>query len=237
MTPYAPFDLLITASPQGFQARYSSSPAGNASTDFTLPFDEGELASFLWNTLGVSYDFDVIAFAAQQAMDADQFGRRLYDAVFAGGVGACLQQSLAIARERGSGLRIRLRIAEDLPRLADLPWEYLKTPPPGAFLALSDDTPLVRYLEVGRPAPPVQVTPPLTVLAVLSSPLDLEELAVDKEWTRLREALDGPVQEGLLRLERLPDSRLDTLQARCARGRCICSTSSATAFSTASRAG
>ena len=126
----------------------------------------------------------------------------------------CLMRSLDEANRRGAGLRIRLRIDERLPALADLPWEYLYAPELVRFLALSDDTPLVRYLEVPRSAQPLPISPPLTVLAVLSNPQDVEPLAVEREWTLLQAALQGLEERNLVRLERLPAATLEALQAR-----------------------
>lgn len=212
---YETFELRIQPGlNNGYEALVTRSLAGDARADFVLPFGEDELAAFLWQTVGVSRHLGVTEPAAGQPLDIQDFGTRLYRAVFSGDVGACLLRSLDEARRSRAGLRIRLRIDERLPALADLPWEYLYAPELGRFLAPSDETPLVRYLEVPRRALPLPVPPPLTVLTVLSSPTDVTALAVEREWGLLQNALQGLAARGLLRLERLPTATLEALQGR-----------------------
>lgn len=212
-TTYENFDLLIDSGPSGFRARVLRSLAGDATTPFELPFDNDELTAFFEQTLGLELVEENGAGVAQ-AMGVQEFGSRLYQAVFAGAVGTCLLRSLDEARRRQVGLRIRLRLAHDLTTLNDLPWEYLYAPTLRRYLALSDQTPLVRYLETEQGVQPLPVQPPLTVLAVLASPCDWAQLSVDKEWSRLQSALANLQQAGLIRLERLPAATLDALQAR-----------------------
>jgi hypothetical protein len=52
---------------------------------------------------------------------------------------------------------------------------------------------------------------PLHVLAIISSPTDLEPLDVDAEWERLQEALADRISAGLVVLDRLPRPRLSEL--------------------------
>lgn len=200
-TVYENFDLFIGYGPKGYQARVLYSPAGNARDDFTLPLDQEAIANVLWSSMGVSRQLGV-ADPGSEPFDVEALGRSLYDAVFGGPVGAKLRDNLIIAGERGIGLRIRLRVADDLPALADLPWEYLCSPQ-GDTLARSSRTPLVRYLEVGCGEPLTSVRPPLRVLAVLSDPKDVTRLEVEKEWQRLREVTAPLEERRLLRLERL----------------------------------
>ena len=151
-------------------------------------------------------------------MDVQDFGGRLFRAVFAGGVGTCLLRSLDEARRRGTGLRVRLRFDEGLAELADLPWEYLYVGDERRFLALSDVTPVVRYLEVGHAPPPLLASAPLIVLVVLSSPADVAPLDVQREWDLLLQATDVLAQRQRLRLERLPAATLAALQTRLRQG-------------------
>ena len=52
-------------------------------------------------------------------------------------------------RNRSQGIRLRLRLhLSEVPELLNLPWEYLYDPSANNFLALSVDTPLVRYLDL-----------------------------------------------------------------------------------------
>ena len=118
-----------------YRARVLNSPAGEGKEMFRLPFSEAELSSTFGSAGGG---------AAPKASQV--FGERLFSAVFQGAVGMLLRLSLEAAKNQEAGLRIRLRLT-DVPELATWPWEYLYDPLRKGFLALSDQTPLVRYLE------------------------------------------------------------------------------------------
>ena len=152
------------------------------------------------------------------ALDARDFGQRLYAAAFAGAVGTCLRRSLDKTQAHGQGLRIRLRLDQGVPELADLPWEYLFPADLNRFLALSDETPLVRYLEVAERVQPLRVTPPLTLLAIIANPSELPSLAVEEEWRRLQTALADLQARRVIRLERLNPATWPALQARLRQG-------------------
>src|SRR6266542_2024974 len=81
----------------------------------------------------------------------------------------------AATRGRGTGLRLRFNLGE-VPELADLPWEYIFDRQHNRFLALSTDTPVVRYLDLPLENPTLEVTPPLKMLAVMASPSDYDPL-------------------------------------------------------------
>ena len=118
---------------------------------------------------------------------AQQFGAALFNAVFTGNVLSLFDASRALARQDDSGLRIRLRILA--PQLANLPWELLFDPRQGEFLCLSQQTPLVRTVETMQPIETLIVTPPLRILGMTASPLDLQPLDVAHE----KELLQGAV--------------------------------------------
>ncbi len=217
---YADFDLLVDrgSPPTGYRARVIQSPAGEAVTDFTLPFSSAELADFLQGIDQAEPRRRAASAEAGPTLDPRTFGTRLYDAVFAGPVGLCLRRSLDEVARRGVGLRLRLRLAAGALDLAELPWEFLFARDLGRFLALSDLTPLVRYSELDRPSQPLRAQLPLTVLAICASPSDLAPLAVGREWQNLQDALAPLIQRGALVLERLPAATLPALQERLRRG-------------------
>ena len=107
------------------------------------------------------------------------FGRHLFEALFAGDIVSVFRSSLGQARGQGKALRVRLRL--EPPELAALPWEYLYDPQQDCFLAISPETPLVRYLPVPSPTRPTAVSPPLRVLVVISAPSDAPPLDVAQE--------------------------------------------------------
>src|SRR4029079_2969108 len=120
-------------------------PAGQPTGTFTMPFSELELENFLLR-LGQSRR-TMRRIDSPETEAAKLFGARLFDAVFADEVRACLRSSIDEASNQGKGLRIRLKLTS-APELANLPWEYLYNSALNRFPALSTETPVVRYLEL-----------------------------------------------------------------------------------------
>jgi hypothetical protein len=192
---YENFDLLISRQLETYFASVIQSPAGETTHPqaFQLPFSQSELYN----------NFDPKA-----------FGTQLFTAVFADQVDKCLQRSLDQVRQQRRGLRIRLRLT-DVPELAELPWEYLYDPEAQRFLALSETTPLARYFHLPRTDVSLQVTGPLSILAVLADPSDANpRLQVNAEWQRLHKALADLQKQGKVVLEPLKKATLRQLQSR-----------------------
>jgi hypothetical protein len=214
---YLDFDLLIQREAEGYRVQVLNSPAGQATGKFRTPFSDLEIENLLLRVGRARTGMRRID--SPEVNAAKGFGERLFSAVFEGDVRGCLRSSLDQAGRQGAGLRIRLRMTET-PELADLPWEYLYNPTLNRFLALSVETPFVRYLELPEPIRPLAVRPPLRVLVLISSPTDYPRLDVEREWTKLREALADLQQRGLVVLERLEEATLASLQRRLRRGEC-----------------
>jgi formylglycine-generating enzyme required for sulfatase activity len=211
---YADFDLLILPTDNGYQARVTQSPVGQATNTFTLPFAQDELRRFFWVAGVALRKLRLVAETPPAPLTPQQFGQRLFDAVFAGQVGQCFVRSLDAAERDAKGLRLRLHL-NDAPELASLPWEYLfATSPKPGFLALADATPIVRYLELQQEEEALKVLPPLRILAVVSNPQDVTPLDVEKEWTRLHDALADLQSRQLVSLERLDPPTPGALQHR-----------------------
>lgn len=132
----------------------------------------------------------------------EDFGGRLFDAVFSGDIEHLFRSSLESASRSGKGLRVRLRLPED-SELHVRPWEFLFDTESREFLAVREHTPLVRYLPVAQPIPPITVEGPLRVLVALSSPSDHPRLDIAREWDILRNALGPSVAAGQLELRRV----------------------------------
>lgn len=186
---YLNFDLSVEASATGYRARVFSSPAGEAS------------ATVQWAPADI----------AAAGGDLKQAGSLLFGAIFTGDVLTCLRRSLDLTDQAGQGLRIRLRLG-DAPELANLPWEALHDRSSDRFLALSRETPLVRYLELPEPVRPLIVDPPLRVLAVIASPAELPPLHVTREWANLQGSLKDLTESGQVLVERLEPPTLPALQ-------------------------
>ena len=144
---------------------------------------------------------------------AREIGEGLYGALFHGVVGALLwKESDAV----GDGLRITLELS-DVPELMDLPWEYLYDPDRGHFLAFSLSTPIVRYLDVPSAQRPLEVAPPLRMLAMTSSPSDVVELDVEHERNRLNGALEELVAKQLVTIDWLENGTRQALRQKLRR--------------------
>jgi CHAT domain len=115
------------------------------------------------------------------------------------------------------GLRIRLRLT-GAPELDDLPWEFLYTKGRNRFLALSKDTPLVRYLDLPERIRPFTITPPIRILLIVSSPTDYATLDVDRECDNVQDALADLERRGLVSVERVDTATLAELQRRLRQG-------------------
>jgi hypothetical protein len=205
---YLDFDMLIESVEGGYAVRVLSSPAGEASSKFVLPFSDLELDNIALQ-LGRTRR-GVRRLESPEMEVARNFGRRLFDAVFDQEVRDRLRGSLGSVNRQGHGLRIRLRLA-GAPELANLPWEYLYDPSLDRFLVLSVQTPLVRYLEVPQAARPLAISPPLNVVLMISSPNDYSPLELEHEWENLKGALGSLERRGLVSLTRLEAATLDSL--------------------------
>ncbi len=212
---YLLFDVMISGSrDEGYTVRVLESPAGQASAGFVPPFSTLELENFVLKMGHSSTGRRAAPVSAEvQKGDAVEFGKRLYDSVFDADLRALLMSSHQEAEREGRGLRVRLRLA-DAPDLAGVPWEYMYGSAPSGFLALSSWTPMVRYLDLPRTVKPLAVTPPISVLVMISSPRDYEPLDTDGEWEKLQEATRPLQQTGVLTMERLEDANLLALQHR-----------------------
>src|SRR3954451_2996660 len=116
MLNYLDFDLIITGTKRRYLARVVESPAGQATAEFRLPFTDLAVENFLLRVGRPRRGVRRLDSPEMQA--AKGFGERLFKAVFTGEVLASLRGSLDEAGRQGSGLRIRLRLA-DTPGIAD----------------------------------------------------------------------------------------------------------------------
>jgi hypothetical protein len=157
------------------------SPSGQARTTMQLPAPglEGRLESLEDAFLNGSAD--------QANRVVQTFGRQLFEALFCDDVRRLYDLSRQAAAAKDQGLRIKLRL--NAPELTALPWELMYDARAGEFIALSRQTPILRYVELPLPDPKLAVTPPLRILGMLASPADLPPLAVDQEKARLEKAL------------------------------------------------
>ncbi len=149
---------------------------------------------------------------------AQDYGARLFQAVFSEQVYTNFVTSYNLALQLGKGLRLQLRISD--PRLMNLPWEYLYNPDSKSYLSQDNKSPVVRYLDWGGQVVPLSVELPLRILVVIASPDGLPNLKVEEEWLRLNRALDPLIKRRLVQVDRLKKPTLDFLQSYLRRNTC-----------------
>ena len=211
---YLNFDLIIEKVGEKYRARVVDSPAGESRAEFETPFSALELENLILRMGRQRSGARRIESSEMETVKT--FGSRLFRTVFTEDVYACFLRSMDAALKNDKGLRVRLRI--DAPEFQEFPWEFLYNAQLNQFLALSKDTPLVRYMDLPYPVEALPLEPPLKILAMISSPAEYPPLDVEKEWAALNKALKPLIDSGLVSLERLERPTLLALQQRLRRG-------------------
>jgi len=213
---YLDFKLkIIREKRKHYTAQVLHSPAGEASISFGFPFSEVKLENLVLKLGRPRGSTRRIHSTEMEA--ARELGGKLFDTIFSGEVLACLKSSLdkASCREEKTGLRLKLRLQE-VPELADLPWEFLLDTSLDRFFAQSNQTPIVRYIEMPERIKPITVNLPLHLLVMISSPSDYLRLDVERERSRLEETLEPLIKAGKVRVKWLENPTLTDL-LRCLR--------------------
>jgi formylglycine-generating enzyme required for sulfatase activity len=210
--PYRDFIVKISSTGAGLYQVEVQGPAGEGKTAFSLPFDEKDLRIFFLE-LGQTRSVGMRGAIPQPMQPTVDFGSKLFNSVFKEKVRDVYVASRMEGERESFGLRLRLRLV-DVPELADLPWEFLYDDPD--FLALSHDTPIVRYLDLPKPPRPLAVSLPLRILVTVSSPRELPKLEVVVEKANIQKSLGNLISDKKIELDFTPDAQLSTLQ-RCLR--------------------
>lgn len=182
--------------------RGSSQPLAQSSFDYDLSY----LTQFEINRL------EPDAKDPQGRMDRlKEFGKKLYDRLFTPEI----QKLWIDYAQKSDFLTLCIRLAAEAKDLEALPWETLYD---GAeFIAAGARTSLSRLpLDVELQPDLEPVVPPLKMLAVLSSPLDLKEnerLQIEREQEILLQAVNTPSGQGKLLLEFEDEAKLDFIES------------------------
>jgi Tol biopolymer transport system component len=204
-------DFFLKIEPAGvgvYRVEARAPSGGEGEATFVLPFDEKDLEIFLLK-IGRPRRLGNRGLIQEPAQPVLDFGNKLFDAVFKENVRDVFVRARNEAEIKDYGLRLRLRLT-GAPELADLPWEYLYDN--RDFLALSTTTPLIRYVDLPNPPRPLAIDLPLRILVMVSSPNDLPGLDVDKEKSKIQEALSSLIEDHKLELVFSQDATLQTLQ-------------------------
>jgi hypothetical protein len=207
---YLNFELNIEAfDDKRIRATVDDSPVGSVAAEVVNPFTPDEISRVIGVLQG-----SIPTNRAERAQVARAFGEKLFNTIFSGQIYAAYLASLG--RAGSAGLRIKLCL-EDAGPLRDVPWELLRDPR-SDYLALTRQTPIIRYPRLLTVRPLVEVTLPLRVLVMISSPGDQDALDIEGEWQALQQATADFRNRGLLELERLDDAQLITLQRKLGEG-------------------
>jgi CHAT domain-containing protein len=202
------FDIAIEESEEGRFVRVLDAPAGPAVISWSDPFT-AEGRSQLFQQLA---DAPSTSPADQQLL-ARSVGERLYRALLSGNTLRAWQQSQYLAYQAQSRLRLRLH-PPARPALIHLPWELLFDPERNEFVALGNQTQLVRYVELRQQILPWPTQLPLRALVILSNPSSYPAFDAERTWLAQLDALDYLALEGKLILERLTKPTIYDLQKR-----------------------
>jgi len=201
---YLDFELSIWAEGSRYYAKVTQSPAGESQRATLTSLVDSPAAA---ETLRLKLENALLRSAASvrgplsvQEKLLREFGEGVFDSVFrrAAPIADQYTRSLAIVdtqRPQGKvkGLRVKLRI--DAPELAQLPWEYLYNSGDEEWLGLQHRSPIIRFLDVGRPPQELTVTGQLNVLGMIANPGgEWEPIDTERERRRIDEALK-PLQE------------------------------------------
>lgn len=216
-TPYLDFEIEIgPGDGVTYPVTVLRSPAGEAKAELTWPFSELELKNRL---LALENSLLRSGGKRRKQLSPDEvavqaFGQELFDMLFVGDVRTTFYESRTKTHE--TGLRIKLRIQD--PGMAALPWEFLYDPRRSEYLCFSRHTPLVRYLALTRPIPPLAVAAPLRILGMVASPAGMAELDVAVEKERVERGLAELRAQGLVELTWLPGQGWRDLQRAMRQG-------------------
>ena len=182
--------------------------SGEAVGTFVLPFSDLELENFVLRVGRTRRGTRRLESPEMQR--ARDFGGRLFDALLSAQVRDLYRDCYASARGDGKGLRVKLSLGQ-APELTDVPWEYLYDSP--SFLSISQFTPVVRYLDLPRARPPLEISFPLRVLAMISAPSGEVALDVEDERRKVELALRGRlIEQELVEITWLEKATLRELQ-------------------------
>jgi hypothetical protein len=199
---YQELKVRISPNPAGNFTTYAEGPSGQGPGVFELPLPEKELMDKV-------YELGRRVRSAPVDSLAEDFGSLLFDALFRDQLRDIYHESFAKAQAQGTGLRVTLGLTE-VPELMQLPWEFLCHD--SEFLAISDWTPVVRYLDLPTTRDPLAIEPPLRILAMVSSPSDAVPLDVERERENLEAALGDLVRDGAVEISWLEKATLHELQ-------------------------
>src|SRR5690242_18637738 len=160
MDGYLDFDLRIWAEGDHYMAKVDDSPVGRSpAVRVNRPFPDVSREELLLRLENAVLKGIGLHRGSREEKVLREFGAEVFKLVFrAPAIERQFRSSLDRAREQGDSIEgLRLKLTVEPPELAVLPWEYVYDDLTESYLCLDNQSPLVRYLEVPRPAPPLAV--------------------------------------------------------------------------------
>ena len=199
------------ASPGEYTVRVTHAVAGGLPTG-TLNLDVDELLSCReqWEEAVLASSVRARRRVPTIEQPVRELGQGLFEALFAGSISGAYRASLGVARGRDQGLRLVLRLTA--PELAVLPWEAMFDPETETYLCRRE--PLVRHVPAPFIPDPLEVSRPLRILGLVSSPRGLQPLDVEAEQERLTRALAQPLADRRVELDWVLQPSWDAVHER-----------------------
>jgi hypothetical protein len=191
---YLEFELEIEhGSHPEYPVTVLNSPAGRGRDTMRFPFNDRELDRYLKDLQATSPRSGrrPSTDPSTQEPTIQEFGRKLFDALFDGTVGVLYDACRHQATQEAKALRLKLHIRP--PEMAALPWELLHDSHLGEYVCLSHITSVIRFVETDQRFDLPTVTPPLRILGLIASPDDRPAVDVEREKQRIEEATE-PLQ-------------------------------------------
>ena len=198
---YQDFEIELTTLADGtHQVNVLDTPAGQTRQQLAFSLSDEALRDKLTQIEAMlRYKENLTAAEKRAQVTAVRaFGGSLFDALINDNLKSLYDQSRYIVRQRGQGLRLKLRIQSSL--LTAVPWELLYDPRFDEFLCTSRQVSVARYVALPRAAQLMATKPPLNVLGVVAAPSNLPPLDVAYEKQQVETALRPLVDQGLASL-------------------------------------
>jgi len=148
-------------------------------------------------------------FGSPAARAVESLGTDLFSALFPAKVEALYRETFDQVRRNNMSLRVSLTLDDST---ADLPWEYLFDPERAAYLALSEETSLVRRIKAAdatRPQAPIRA---VRVLAMAAAPTQVPALDTRADLSGLETELAKSIEIGDTELRTMTGGSLSDLR-------------------------
>jgi hypothetical protein len=119
---------------------------------------------------------------------AQQVGQFLFE-FLPGSIARVIEDEYQIAKQNQQILR--LKIVSRMPSAIDMPWELLYIPSQRQFLALHENTSIIRYVPTPVSSPPLTLESFPRILFVMTNPKDERLMNADRELDAIKGNLDN----------------------------------------------